>query len=586
MKKTQKAIREFEKLKTQLRQTEFIVKNSKDSNLWDHEAIVRKKIKALTNLRDKQLFGFDVVYDGYLQLLDTISARLLRYYNKRKGTAYQFEEIVEEDRDGYISSGIISLLVTKHIPKLIAVEFTKYFPENPKDDYEQARSITRKFVLHLGDTNTGKTYQAIQRLKLSKKGIYLAPLRILALENYEKLNKDGIPCNLITGEEEILVDGANHVCSTIEKLNFEKEYDVAVIDEIQMISNDQRGQAWTRALLGLRCVEIHVCGAINAKELIIKMLDDCGDFYEIYEYVRETPLEVISEPVSINHITKGDALVAFSKRQVLELSRYFLDRGIKNSVIYGDLPPDVRRMQYHSFITGVSRILITTDAIGMGVNLPIRRIIFTSLIKFDGEEKRYLTSQEIKQIAGRAGRKGIYNIGYVGVTNLDYLFIKESLEMEDEPLDQAVLGPSEAITRIAGLPLKEKLALWSTNHHTLEYYKKMDIRDYLLILENIKYYKLTDDVAFKLMNLPFDGRDEEIMKCFLDFVDTYFGRKQGIISKPKAPGNRLIDLEKYYQKLNLYYSFSKNFNLEFDPGWVYQEREIISIKINHLLLKL
>jgi ATP-dependent RNA helicase SUPV3L1/SUV3 len=99
---------------------------------------------------------------------------------------------------------------------------------------------------------------------------------------------------------------------------------------------------------------------------------------------------------------------------VLELSKYFQDRGIKNSSIYGDLPPEVRRMQYQAFINGESRILITTDAIGMGVNLPIRRIIFMTLQKFDGVELRYITSQEVKQIGGRAGRKGIYDIGYVG----------------------------------------------------------------------------------------------------------------------------------------------------------------------------
>ena len=63
-------------------------------------------------------------------------------------------------------------------------------------------------------------------------------------------------------------------------------------------------------------------------------------------------------------------------------------------------------MQYHEFIDHENIILVSTDAIGMGVNLPIRRIIFMNLQKFDGEEERWLTSQEVKQIAGRAGRKG------------------------------------------------------------------------------------------------------------------------------------------------------------------------------------
>jgi ATP-dependent RNA helicase SUPV3L1/SUV3 len=350
-----------------------------------------------------------------------------------------------------------SVLITSHIPKLVAEEFKKYFPANPKDEYEKARKLRRKIYLHLGETNTGKTYRAVERLKHCKKGVYLAPLRILALENFEKLNREGVPCSLITGEEEILVEGAMHVCSTIEKLDVDKPYDVAVIDEIQMISNSQRGQAWTRALLGLNCDEIHVCGAVNSKELLIKIIEDCGDAYDITEYKRETPLEIIEKPFSFNDIEKGDALVAFSKKRVLELSKYFQDKGIQNSVIYGDLPPEVRRMQYQAFLNGTNSILITTDAIGMGVNLPIRRIIFMNLQKFDGEDIRYLTSQEIKQIGGRAGRKGIYDIGYVGTVGLEQDFIRENLEMQDDPLNRAVLGPGEAIINIKGCRSRKSL---------------------------------------------------------------------------------------------------------------------------------
>ena len=586
MKKVQKAMREFEKSKAQLGQTEHIVKNSKDSNLWNHEASVRKKIKALKGLSDIQLKEYAAVYDGYLQLLDTISMRLLNHYNKKKGTHYKFSEIVETDKNGYLSSGIISVLITSHIPKLIADEFTKYFPENPKDEYEKARNTKRKFVLHLGETNTGKTYQAVERLKQAENGVYLAPLRILALENFEKLNKEGVPCHLITGEEEILIEGARHVCSTVEKLNLDTVYDVAVIDEIQMIANSQRGQAWTRAILGLCCREIHICGAINTKELILKILEDLGDAFEIIEYTRQTPLVVFEEPFTLKDATKGDALVAFSKKRVLELSKYFLDRDIKNSVIYGDLPPEVRRMQYQAFISGISRILITTDAIGMGVNLPIRRIIFMNLQKFDGEEIRYISSQEVKQIGGRAGRKGIYDVGYVGVAGYDQLFLEENLEVKDEPLAQAVLGPSEAILKIKELPLKEKLALWSTSPEKLDYYRKMDIRDYLLVLESIKHYKLPEAVEYKLMKLPFDVNDTEMLQCFVNFVEEFIKMNHGKISKPAASGRQLFDLERYYQKLNLYYSFSKNFNLDFDPNWVYKEREKASAKINSLLLKL
>ena len=586
MKKAQKAMREFDKLSDQLHTTADIVRHTKDGKLWDHEAIVRKRLKTLGEMEFRDFKNYDKVREGYLELFDEISARLLNHYNKRKGTAYDFGEIVATDRAGYMSSGIISVLVTSHIPKLIAEEFKKHFPENPKDEYEPARKLQRAFILHLGETNTGKTYRSIQRLKEAENGVYLAPLRILALENYERLNSEGVPCDLLTGEEELRTEGARHVCSTIEKLDLEREYEVAVIDEVQMIANSQRGFAWTRAILGLRCREIHVCGALNARGLLVRMLEDCGDAYEIIEYRRDTPLEVLMAPFSLRDAERGDALVAFSKKRVLELSKLFQDRGVKSSVIYGDLPPEVRRMQYHAFIRGKNKVLVTTDAIGMGVNLPIRRIIFMDLVKFDGEEKRYITSQEVKQIAGRAGRRGIYDVGYVGTTGIDALFLKENLEAEDEPLREAVVGPGEAIMKIKGLPLREKLALWSTNQERLPYYRKMDVRDYLLILESIKPYKLPEPAEFRLMKLPFDVGDQELLACFLDYVDEYFIRRQPAITKPKPTGHLLYELEKYYQKLGLYYAFAKNFDIGFDPQWVYGERNRTSERINKLLVRL
>jgi ATP-dependent RNA helicase SUPV3L1/SUV3 len=586
MKKARKALREYEKIEEQLEKTAQIVRNTKDAKLWDHEASVRKKIKALRELEFRDFPDFQQVIDGYLELLDEISVRLLNHYNKRKRTSYEFEEIVNTDKEGYVNSGIISVLVTSHIPKMIAGEFTKHFPENPKDEYEAARKMKRCFILHLGETNTGKTYQAIQRLKQSKNGVYLAPLRILALENYERLNREGVPCHLITGEEEILAEDAVHVCSTIEKLDVDREYDVAVIDEVQMVGSSQRGFAWTRALLGLQCAEIHVCGASNARALLEKIISDCGDEYQVIEYKRDTPLEVCREPFTPHDIEKGDALVAFSKRRVLELSKYYQDRGIKNSVIYGDLPPEVRRMQYHAFIQGKNKILITTDAIGMGVNLPIRRIVFMDLVKFDGEEKRYINSQEVKQIAGRAGRKGIYDVGYVCTSSIDYMFIQENLDNPDEPVRQAAVGPSEAIMKIKGLPLREKLALWSTNPEKLDYYRKMDVRDYLLILESVKQYRLPEPDEFKLMRLPFDVNDTTLLTVFLDYVDEYFIKRQPRLTRPKPSGWLLHEQEKYYQMLGLYYSFSKNFDILFDPDWVYKERLNTSERINKLLLKL
>ena len=134
MKKNQRHLREFEKLKKQLNQIESIVLNTNSSNLWSHEASVRKKIKALKNYANMGFNDYITVYDGYINLLDEISRRLLAVYNKRNSSMYDFDEIIRKDYDGYLSSGIISVLITSHIPSLVADDFKRYFPENPKDE--------------------------------------------------------------------------------------------------------------------------------------------------------------------------------------------------------------------------------------------------------------------------------------------------------------------------------------------------------------------------------------------------------------------------------------------------------------------
>jgi len=583
MKKDQRVRHEFDYLKKQFPKLKQQSAQTKNNKLWHLEAVIRKKIKDLKALPSNNLNEYRQLYDGYVALLGEISVRLLDSYNKTNKTAYKFDEIVAGNFRAYLNSGLISVLVTNHIPKIVAEEFNRLLEDNPKDGYPLARKIKRRFFLHLGETNTGKTYNALQRLKQSERGVYLAPLRILALENYERLNAEGIRCNLLTGEEEVQIEGARHSSCTVEKASIQDFYEVAVVDEVQLVSDSQRGDAWTRAILGLCCPEIHLCGALNAKEQLIRMIKDCGDDLEIKEYSRLVPLQTQKANVRLNDIRQGDALVAFSKRRVLSLSRFFTERGIKNSVIYGDLPPEVRRLQYDSFINGENQILISTDAIGMGVNLPIRRIIFSEIKKYDGEEFRFLSSQEVKQIAGRAGRIGIYDVGYVACMEDDIAFVESRLQVQDDEIEKAVVGPGEAILDIGILPLKEKLALWSTREESLTYYRKKDIRDYILILDRLKPYKLSETVQWRLMTLPFDVNSEELLAQFIVYVEEIFTLKAEKLSKPALNSNSLTEYEAYYQKVNLYYSFSKSLNLDFDEQWVYENRKQISAEINRLL---
>ena len=201
-------------------------------------------------LQTNELSGYKRAFDDYVALLNDVSTRLLERYNTTNKTDYVFEEVVKGNFSAYLRSGIISILVTNHIPRIVAEEFGHYLPENPMDEYPGARKLKRRFILHLGDTNTGKTYNALQRLKSCDDGIYLAPLRILALENYERLNRENVPCSLLTGEEEVIIEGARHSSCTVEKADLTKTYAVAVIDEVQLLADSQRGDAWTRAILG------------------------------------------------------------------------------------------------------------------------------------------------------------------------------------------------------------------------------------------------------------------------------------------------------------------------------------------------
>ena len=580
------AIREFKKIKSQINHTKEIIEHSKTGALIEQESSLRKKIKKLKEFEKCGLKDYDDVSEEYKDMFENISWKLLDEYNRKNQTNFDFLDVIKDNYNSFQNVGIITLLTKIHIPKLIKEEFNEKFPDNPKDEYIVARNMKRKFILHLGETNTGKTYNAMERLKQAQKGIYLSPLRILALEIFEKLNDENIVCNLLTGEEEIIKENATHISSTIERADYKNEYDIAVIDEIQMIQDPMRGIAWSKAVLGLKAKEIHICGASNSRVLLEKILKDCKDEYEIHEYKRKIPLEIEFKNFKYSDTMEGDAVVVFSKKRVLEIAKEYSDNGIKASIIYGDLPPEVRKMQYKQFINKETKVLVTTDAIGMGVNLPIRRIIFLSIKKFDGEEVRELSSQEVKQIGGRAGRIGIYDVGYVAATGGNAGVIKSKIEASDKDIEAAVIGPSDAILRIEGLPLNEKLALWRTRDEKIDFYTKMDVSEYILILNSLKRYKLSQEEEWDLLKVPFDVSNDSLMETFLDYVDEIFVNKQKELFKPECYNGYLDSLETYYAKINMYYSFSKIFNLKCDFEWIKRERERVSLDINDILIRI
>ena len=82
-----------------------------------------------------------------------------------------------------------------------------------------ARALRRRIHFRLGPTNSGKTQDALIALQNADSGVYLAPLRLLAMEIRDRLMEAGTPCNLITGEERVLVPGARHTASTGNRIS-------------------------------------------------------------------------------------------------------------------------------------------------------------------------------------------------------------------------------------------------------------------------------------------------------------------------------------------------------------------------------
>ncbi|WP_456364058.1 helicase-related protein [Priestia aryabhattai] len=517
-----------------------------------------------------------------------LSENLYEDVSKKYLIDITYNDLIKGNDETLLRYGVVGLLKKE---KFIEQAFHKYFdnntPDHPKDEYPLARSSKRKFVIHTGPTNSGKTYDSLVKLKNSHSGMYLAPLRLLALEIYEKLNVDGTPCALTTGDEEIEVPFSRHISCTIEKADLEHFYELVVIDESQLAGDNFRGAAWTRAILGLYAQEIHICCSLNAVTVINKLIKDCGDSIEIVINERKTPL--IMEDIEFKFprdVRAGDALIVFSRKMVLKTASALSEYNIKSSLIYGNLPPDTRRKQVSLFAEGINEVVVSTDAIGMGLNLPIKRVVLMETEKYDGDEQRILTDQEVKQIAGRAGRKGIYPVGYVNVIN-DKERIIQQLYKFDEELTKVYIGPTKnTILKIRIGTLKEKLMYWKSFGSKVSYIEKTDIEEQLYLLDSLNKNletSLSEEELYRAIHIPFDYKNEKLLYKW----QNYLREAASNIDEHTKPiinlNAELEDLELMYREVDLYYSFSKAYNKKIDNQWVQEKRELISEQIHFIL---
>jgi hypothetical protein len=155
-------------------------------------------------------------------------------------------------------------------------------------------------------------------------------------------------------------------------------------------------------------------------------------------------------------------LVAFSRRMVLHLKTELEMMKRSVSVVYGNLPPEVRRKQADRFADGKTEICVATDAVGMGLNLPADRVCFYELEKFDGREVRPLLPSEVHQIGGRAGRYGISTAGEIGATTRRGLKMLKSLyAIQPEDLTHARVAPVVEDLELLPGSLAHRFAQWA-----------------------------------------------------------------------------------------------------------------------------
>jgi len=398
--------------------------------------------------------------------------------------------------------------------------------------YPLAREQKRELHFFVGPTNSGKTHNAMQELLKADTGTYLAPLRLLALENYEQLKNENIPASLITGEEEIFDEDAGHICSTIEMINFNLEVDVCVIDEVQMLADEDRGWAWVNAILGTPAKKVIMTGSVNALDIVKKIAIYLDEPLEIKRFKRINPLKVLDKHIDLRKIEKATALIAFSRKDVLALKSK-LSKYHTVSVLYGNLSPEVRREEAKRFRDGKSDLLIATDAIAMGLNLPIKTLLFTTDTKFDGISKRKLLPNEVIQIAGRAGRYGHHEIGHIGATthnvlkHIDNMFTSPMSTIKPPVKVKATATQVEALSVFLNTKSLTKILKYFLKHMKYDGpFQAVNIKTMLELASMLDQKKeLSLEDKYTLSNAPINTRSPLILNGYRKYVANILNKK-------------------------------------------------------------
>jgi ATP-dependent RNA helicase SUPV3L1/SUV3 len=329
--------------------------------------------------------------DPELKYFDTFAAKVTRCFeakDRKNGGADTVDPLRVSLTQAFLQNGRVQLrraLLFAYIDHIIeSQQSTGKFSSTPKhldlryptEWYLNARATQRQIHLHVGPTNSGKTYHALKRLEESANGLYAGPLRLLAHEVYSRFNNKGIPCSLVTGDDvRHPEDGdARFSSHTVEMVDCGRDVEVAVVDEIQMIASEDRGWAWTRAVLATRAKELHLCGETRVIPLIRELAASMGDTLHIHHYDRLNPLKAMSRSLrgNLKNLRRGDCIVSFSVLGIHAMKKQIeVETGRRVAIIYGSLPPEIRAQQATLFNDPSNDydFLVASDAIGMGLNL-------------------------------------------------------------------------------------------------------------------------------------------------------------------------------------------------------------------------
>jgi len=579
---------------------------------------------ALFDTRKKLIYtcrsGFDTIERQHHYLRQYAASSFIRSYGSSSSSSSSSSTTTSTTSEKSLKKK------TKKVKKAETTKATEELKtlmdmKKPGKWYPLARTMKREIILHVGPTNSGKTHAAMERLKKSSSGVYCSPLRLLAWEISETLNKYGTKCDLVTGQELKRVEDAAHVACTVEMVDVNKVVDCAVIDEIHLIGDDFRGYAFTRALLGTPALEVHLCGDTSCVELIDKICKDTGDKLRIRNYERLSPLNVANEVFSRKrleqNVEKGDCFVAFSRKAVYALKSEIERRvPLRACVIYGGLPPEARSRQAELFNKPNSGydLLIASDAIGMGLNLNIRRIIFNELTKFDGVEVRQLTSPEVKQIAGRAGRykMSYYDKGGGVVTTMDdgllsggrndandakdviksevsgLQFIQNQLDAPVKNLKTAGLAPTfeqilEYCAKVDGANLEDALRTLSADAKVPKYYKMRKSDEVIRLAKFLANLGMEIEDHYTFSISPTSVDCPHSMKTLMNFASAFLNEGHVSVKLIPKPINKrerksradvqtrmnqrrvsiLANLEEQHRAYDLYLWFARRLSAQF-----------------------